>query len=58
MYYQDRFFDDHFKFSFFLPGKWISGDGQSLWMAWSGYPDDNVSFIRGAVRLRDRGRKP
>jgi hypothetical protein len=53
VFFRDRFFDSHFKFTFFIPAKYVSADGKSLWLAWSGYPEyDNVNFIRGDVRLK------
>ena len=51
--YKDEFFDKLFKFTYFIPQKYISADAKSLWMAWSGYPQyDNVNFIRGELRLK------
>jgi hypothetical protein len=52
VYYKDNFFDSHFKFTFFIPGKYLSSDGKSLWLVWSGYPEyDNVNFIHGEMSL-------
>ena len=53
VYYQDRFYDGHFKFTYFIPAKYLSADGKSLWVAWSGPPQyDNVNFVRGELRLK------
>lgn len=52
-YYADRFRDGLFKFTYFIPGKYVARDGKSFWLAWSGYPEyDNVNFVRGEVRYR------
>ena len=42
-----QFRDNRWKFSYWFPQKWMSGDGKTLWMAWSGWPEyDNVNFMR------------
>jgi len=52
VYYQDQFFDRHFKFTYFIPAKYVAADGKSLWIVWSGPPEyDNVNFVRGELRL-------
>jgi hypothetical protein len=51
VYYADRFFDALFKFTYFIPAKYL--DGRSLWLAWSGNPEyDNINFIHGTLRSR------
>ena len=51
VYYQDRFRDGLFKFTFFIPGKFVDAASKSFWLAWSGYPEyDNVNFVRGAFK--------
>jgi len=50
VFYQDDFLDGHVKFSFFIPTKFISSDGKSFWLAFSGWPEyDNVNFIKGRL---------
>ncbi|MCX7011341.1 MAG: hypothetical protein NTW86_02025 [Candidatus Sumerlaeota bacterium] len=52
VYYEDRFYDANFKFTYFIPAKYLSADGKSLWLTWSGPPEyDNVNFVRGVLRL-------
>jgi hypothetical protein len=48
IYHTDQFFDSLFKFTYFIPGKYVDPRSKSFWLAWSGYPEyDNVNFIRG-----------
>jgi len=50
IHYQDNFLDDKVKFSYFIPTPFISGDGLSFWLAFSGWPEyDNVNWIRGRL---------
>lgn len=56
--YQDNFKDDLVKFSYFIPRKFLGGDGRTFWLAWSGWPEyDSVSFVRGELVLRERNRQ-
>ncbi|MEK7816982.1 MAG: hypothetical protein AAB281_01870, partial [Actinomycetota bacterium] len=46
------FRDGFWKFTYQLPQKWMSADGKTLWMAWSGWPEyDNVNFIKATLTL-------
>ncbi len=54
VYYEDDFKDGRVKFSYMIPTKYISSDGTTFWLAWSGWPEyDNVNFLRGTLRCRD-----
>ena len=47
VHYQDDFLDALVKFSYFIPGPWISADGRTFWLAFSGWPEyDNFNLIR------------
>ena len=47
VHYQDDFLDELVKFSYFIPAPWISGDGRTFWLAFSGWPEyDNFNLIR------------
>ena len=47
IHYEDDFLDDKVKFSYFIPAPWVSGDGRSFWLAFSGWPEyDNFNLIR------------
>ncbi len=51
VYYTNEFLDDHVKFNYVIPAKYIDPKSPSFWMAWSGWPEyDNVTFIRGTFR--------
>lgn len=51
--YQDNFKDELLKFSYFIPTKYLSRDGRTFWLAWSGWPEyDSVSFVKGKFSLR------
>ncbi|PHQ36992.1 DUF4185 domain-containing protein [Rhodopirellula bahusiensis] len=53
LHYRDNFKDDLVKFSYFIPAKFFSDNGQGFWMAWSGWPEyDSVSFVKGHLSLR------
>lgn len=57
VYCEDRFIDGRFKFTHFIPGKFIDAEAKSFWLAWSGYPEyDNVNFVRGEFRLHGKPR--
>ena len=50
VHYEDNFLDDKVKFSYFIPPPFISGDGLSFWLAFSGWPEyDNVNWIRARL---------
>ncbi len=50
--YQDDFFDDETKFNYIVPTKYISQDGLTFWLAWSGWPYyDNVTFVEATLGL-------
>ena len=51
--YEDDFIDELVKFNYIIPTKFISKDGKTFWLAWSGWPEyDNVNFIKGHFKLR------
>lgn len=53
VFHQDNFIDEHVKFSYYIMPKFISQDGKTFWMAWSGWPEyDSVSFIKGQFILK------
>jgi len=53
VYYQDHFLDDFVKFNYIIPTKFMSPNGQSFWLGWSGWPEyDNVNFIKGRLILK------
>jgi hypothetical protein len=46
--YQDNFKDGLLKFSYFIPTRFLSDDGKTFWLVWSGWPEyDNVTFVKG-----------
>lgn len=48
VYYEDHFLDKYVKFNFFIPNKYLDGEGKTFWLGWSGWPEyDNVNFIKG-----------
>lgn len=54
IHYADDFLDDKVKFSYFIPAPWISGDGLSFWLAFSGWPEyDNFNLIRARLKRRE-----
>ncbi|NND04969.1 MAG: hypothetical protein HKN87_01195 [Saprospiraceae bacterium] len=51
IYYENKFLDDHVKFNYMIPGKFLGSEDHSFWMGWSGWPEyDNISFIQGHFR--------
>lgn len=53
--YESNWLDDFVKFNYIVPGKFISGDDRSFWLAWSGWPEyDNVNFMKGEFILHQR----
>lgn len=49
--YEDNFVDSKAKFNYILPTKFMSKDGKTMWMAWSGWPEyDSVSFIKCTLK--------
>lgn len=51
--YYGQFKDSLLKFTYQLPQTWMSADGLSMWMAWSGYPEyDNVHFVKASLSLK------
>jgi hypothetical protein len=50
--YYGPFKDESWKFTYQFPQKWMSDDGRTMWMAFSGWPEhDKVSFIKTALSL-------
>ncbi len=46
--YEEDFLDEHVKFNYIIPTKFISAQENEFWLAWSGWPEyDNVSFMKG-----------
>jgi hypothetical protein len=58
--YYGKLLDTNKKFTFQFPQKWMSADGRTLWLMWSGWPEyDKVCFIKcslipGAVSALER----
>jgi hypothetical protein len=54
VYFTDQWRDEHGKFCFSFPTKWISGGkGLTLWMIYSGWPEyDGYYHIKCRLRLR------
>ena len=53
VFYQNDFLDTYVKFNYVIPGKFISNDGKTFWLGWSGWPEyDNVNFIKGRMTQR------
>jgi len=51
--YYGPFKDSFWKFTYQFPPKWMSADGLTMWMAWSGWPEyDNVNFIKTSLSLK------
>ena len=47
VYYSDQWKDSHAKFCFEFPAKWISADGLTMWMKYSGWPEyDNYNHLK------------
>ncbi|MDH5444141.1 MAG: DUF4185 domain-containing protein [Gammaproteobacteria bacterium] len=45
--YYGQFKDNFWKFTYEFPQKWMSKNGMSMWMSFSGWPEyDNISFVR------------
>tara|TARA_R110000764_G_scaffold145244_1_gene232979 strand:+ start:4103 stop:5164 length:1062 start_codon:yes stop_codon:yes gene_type:complete len=52
VYYKDYFLDKLVKFNYIIPAKFLSYDGKSFWLGWSGWPEyDNINFIKGQFEL-------
>lgn len=52
--YYDTWLDSTFKFGFTFTQKWMSGDGQTVWMIFSGLKEyDSFNLIRASFTLRD-----
>jgi hypothetical protein len=50
--YYGPFKDEFWKFTYQFPQKWVSGDGRTMWLAFSGWPEhDKVSFIKTTLSL-------
>jgi hypothetical protein len=53
--YYGAFRDTLRKFIYQAAQKWMSADGKTFWMSWSGYPEyDNVNFIKGTLVVLHR----
>jgi len=51
--YYENFRDNYTKFTVQFPQKWMSQDGKTIWMAWSGWPEyDNVNFIKATLNVK------
>ena len=48
VHYEDNFLDDKVKFSYFIPAPWISADGRTFWLAFSGWPSTTTSTSSAA----------
>jgi hypothetical protein len=47
--YYGQFRDNFWKFTYQFPQKWMSANGKTMWMSWSGWPEyDNVSFVKAS----------
>ncbi len=47
------FQDSKTKFNYVLPTKFISSDGLTMWLAWSGWPEyDSLNFIKCTLKIR------
>tara|TARA_R110002050_G_scaffold267768_1_gene409502 strand:+ start:349 stop:1410 length:1062 start_codon:yes stop_codon:yes gene_type:complete len=52
VYYKDNFLDKLVKFNYIIPAKFLSDEGKSFWLGWSGWPEyDNINFIKGQFEL-------
>ena len=48
------FLDNNWKFTYQFPQKWMSANGLTMWMAWSGWPEyDNVNFVKVSLLLKN-----
>lgn len=52
--YYGQFKDSFWKFTYQFPQKWMSPDGLTTWMTWSGHPEyDSVNFIKASLSLKN-----
>jgi len=52
--YYDNWIDSHFKFTFSFNQKWMSGDGKTMWMAFTGVDEhDAFNVIKGTLSTDD-----
>ncbi len=52
--YEENFLDDYVKFNYIIPNKYLSEDGKTFWLGWSGWPEyDNINFIKGHFILHE-----
>lgn len=52
--FNKKFLDDHWKFTYMIPPKWMGANGRTLWMTFSGWPEeDRINFIRAKLSLEE-----
>lgn len=58
MYYK-QFNDANWKFTYQFPQKWMSPNGTTMWLGFSGWPEyDSFNVIKATVRLKNASKLP